>query len=96
MAHKSGKLTTLEAHPIAPVFASANAAQVVKLWSESGDLLTGIRATSTVPGQVSRMGKTTCMSFAPFELKLATGASDSHCSVYGVSVDERRREEPMP
>jgi hypothetical protein len=95
MAHKSGKLTTLQAHPNAPLFATANATQVVKLWSEAGDLLTGIRATTVGPSQAvaAHIGRTTCMSLAPFELKIATGASDAHCSVYGVSTEDDRRED---
>jgi hypothetical protein len=41
---------------------------------------------------VLRMGRTTCMSFAPFDLKLATGASDSLCSVYAMGPEEPRTE----
>lgn len=91
-AHRSGRLTTLEAHPNAPFFASGSVTQVVKLWSEAGDVLTAIRARP-LGGQAQSLGRATCMSFAPFELKLATGASDAHCSVYAMSVDDKTREE---
>jgi hypothetical protein len=90
-AHRSGRLTTLEAHSNAPFFASGNVTQVVKLWSEAGEVLTAIRARSL--GQAQSLGRTACMSFAPFELKLATGASDAHCSVYAMSVDDKSKEE---
>jgi hypothetical protein len=95
MAHKSGRLTTLEAHANAPLFASANIAQVVKLWSENGELLTGIRAANMAGTQAiaPRIGRTTCLSLAPYELKIATGASDAHCSVYGVSMEDKKEGE---
>ena len=93
MAHKTGKLTCLVSHPNAPVFASANASSVVKLWSESGDLMTGIRATPAAGAPQLRIGKTTCMAFAPFEQKLAAGASDAHVSVYTMSPQSSRKDE---
>ena len=92
-AHKSARLTTLEAHPNAPFFASGNATQVVKLWSEAGEVLTAIRAKSHGQSSAAGIGRTTCMSFAPFDLKLATGASDAHCSVYCMLVDDKTRED---
>lgn len=79
---RGGKMMTLAAHPHAPFFASVNAPQVVKLWALNGDRLTGIRPKGTAPGAPARVAKTTCMAFAPFEIKLATGAVDATCSVY--------------
>lgn len=92
----TGKLITLCAHPHAPIFATGSDTQVVKVWSERGDVSSTIRAKQQTPAR-----KITCMAFAPFAPKLATGASDACCSLYSMApADDRSsrmssRSEPM-
>lgn len=86
-AHRTGKLTTLCAHPHAPIFATASDNQVVKVWTERGEMSSSIRAKQQAP---VRMGKITCMAFTPFAPRLATGASDSCCTLYSMVADDDR------
>lgn len=86
-AHKTGKLTTLCAHPHAPIFATGSDTQVVKVWTERGEMSSSIRAKQQAP---VRMGKITCMAFAPFAPRLATGASDSCCTLYSMAAADDR------
>lgn len=88
-ATRSGRLTALCAHPHAPLFATGSATQVVKIWNERGDIASSIRARQQAP--VQRIARTTCMAFAQFDLKLATGASDSLCSIYSMCSEQSRR-----
>ena len=85
-AHKTGKLTSLCAHPRAPIFASASDAQVVKIWTDDGEMSSSIRIKQQAH---MRTGRITCMSFSPFMLKLATGAMDLCCTVYHMCNDDR-------
>lgn len=90
-AHRTGKLTTLCAHPQAPIFATASDLQVVKIWTDDGEMSSSIRMK---PQSHVRTGRITCMSFSPFMLKLATGAMDVCCTVYQMCNDDRGSKPP--
>jgi peptidyl-tRNA hydrolase len=91
-AYKTTKLATLCAHAEAPIFATGNEGQVVKIWTESGEMLHRIKVK---PQSQQRMGRLTCMSFAPYQLKLATGATDIACSIYSLVQDDKKRTESL-
>ncbi|KAJ7559940.1 hypothetical protein O6H91_04G107500 [Diphasiastrum complanatum] len=78
-AHK-GHLTALAVHRYAPVIASGSAKQYIKVFSASGEQLSMIRYHNSFLGQ--RIGPVSCLSFHPYNVLLAAGASDSVVSIY--------------
>lgn len=81
-AHSKGELSVIKGHKIAPIFATATASQVVKIWSLAGEQMGVVRAHSSILGHP--IGPTKCLAFAPFSLKLASGGGDSICAVYSL------------
>jgi len=48
-AHSKGELSVIKGHKIAPIFATATASQVVKIWSLAGEQMGVVRAHSSIP-----------------------------------------------
>lgn len=78
--HSKGHVTTVCSHPNAPLFATATASQVVKVWSMRGEQVGVVRAHTSFLAQ--RIGPITCLAFSPYSLSLASGGGDSICAVY--------------
>lgn len=86
-AHSKGGLSALVAHPFAPLFATGTISQVVKIWSDTGEHVSSIRAHPRSASQ--RLGRITCLSFSPHDLKLVSGARDPVCAVYTLDQNAR-------
>ena len=87
--HSKGHVTTVCSHPHAPLFATATASQVVKVWSMRGEQVGVVRAhTSFLP---QRIGPITCLAFSPYSLSLASGGGDSICAVYLMDIGRSSR-----
>ncbi|EFN54506.1 hypothetical protein CHLNCDRAFT_135218 [Chlorella variabilis] len=84
-AHSKGQMTALAAHPSAPLLATATNNQVVKVWSSSGEQVGVVRAHSSFLA-THRIGPVTCLTFAPYELLLASGNADPVVAVYGLDT----------
>ena len=82
--HSKGNVTTVCGHSSAPLFATATASQVVKVWSMGGEQVGVVRAHTSFLSQ--RIGPVTCLAFAPYSLTLASGGGDSICAVYSLDL----------
>lgn len=78
-AHR-GSLTALAVHRHAPVIASGSAKQYIKVFSITGDQLNMVRYHNSFMGQ--RIGPVSCLSFHPYNIQLAAGATDGFVSIY--------------
>jgi len=79
-AHTKGVMTSLAVHDYAPIFATGSQAQKVKVFNINGEELSLIRYHDGFLGQ--RIGPISCLSFHPYLLLLAAGATDSIVSLY--------------
>ncbi|PNH07533.1 Regulatory-associated protein of TOR 1 [Tetrabaena socialis] len=81
-AHTKGGVCALAGHSLAPLLATGTISQVVKLWTDDGDVVGTLR-----PGNSSnllaphKVGPVTAMAFHPYQPVLAAAAMD-HCTVY--------------
>ncbi|GFR43035.1 hypothetical protein Agub_g4039, partial [Astrephomene gubernaculifera] len=81
-AHTKGGVCALTAHSLAPLLATGTSSQVVKIWTDDGDVVGTLR-----PGNSStllaphKVGPVTSMVFHPYQPVLAAAGSD-HCTVY--------------
>eukprot|EP01018_Ginkgo_biloba_P000291 Gb_09312 [translate_table: standard] len=78
-AHR-GSLTALAVHRHAPVIASGSAKQYIKVFSIHGEQLSMVRYHNSFLGQ--RIGPVSCLSFHPYSVLLAAGATDAIVSIY--------------
>ena len=85
--HSKGNMTTLCGHDHAPLLASATTTQVVKVWSLKGEQVGVVRPHSSILGQP--IGPTTCLTFAPYSLHLASGNGDSICAIYSLELAQQ-------
>jgi len=78
-AHSTGGMSVLASHPNAPLLATATAASasVVKVWTDTGDLVGAIKSAAP-----QRMAPVTAMAWHPYNLYLAAGGKDSVASVF--------------
>jgi regulator-associated protein of mTOR len=78
-AHSTGGMSVLAAHPNAPLLATATAASasVVKVWTDTGDLVGAIKSAAP-----QRMAPVTAMAWHPYNLYLGAGGKDSVASVF--------------
>lgn len=58
------------------------ASQVVKVWTDSCEVVGAIRAQTTL--MAHKMGPVTCMAWHPYQPLLAAGGGDSVCAVYAI------------
>uniref|UniRef100_A0A0D6QVD8 Raptor N-terminal CASPase-like domain-containing protein n=1 Tax=Araucaria cunninghamii TaxID=56994 RepID=A0A0D6QVD8_ARACU len=86
-AHR-GALTSLAVHRHAPVIASGSAKQYIKVFSLRGDQLSMIRYHNSFLGQ--RIGPVSCLSFHPYNILLAAGATDAIVSIYAGENSQAR------
>ncbi|KAG2445405.1 hypothetical protein HXX76_000027 [Chlamydomonas incerta] len=81
-AHTKGGVCALAGHTLAPLLATGTSSQVVKIWTDSGDVVGTLR-----PGNTStllaphRVGPVTAMAFHAYAPVLAAAGAD-HCTVY--------------
>ena len=85
--HSKGDMTTLSSHRHAPLFATATASQVVKVWSMRGEQVAVVRAHTSFLSQ--RIGPVTCLAFAPYGLNLCSGGLDKLCAIYSLDLGAR-------
>lgn len=78
-AHRS-PMTSLALHDYAPLIATGTRKQQVKLWSNSGELISEIRYHDGFLGQ--RIGPVSSLAFHPHRLYMAVGALDSIVSLH--------------
>ncbi|XP_034913612.1 regulatory-associated protein of TOR 1 isoform X2 [Populus alba] len=78
-AHR-GSLTALAVHRHAPIIASGSAKQIIKLFSLNGEPLGSIRYHLTIMAQ--KIGPVSCLTFHPYQVLLAAGATDALFSIY--------------
>eukprot|EP00879_Flechtneria_rotunda_P020171 GHRR01021212.1.p1 GENE.GHRR01021212.1~~GHRR01021212.1.p1 ORF type:complete len:362 (+),score=131.40 GHRR01021212.1:165-1088(+) len=78
-AHSKGAMSVLVAHPTAPMLATGTTSQVVKVWTDAGDMVGAIRPG---PGLQHKTCPVTCMAWHPYNLYLGAAGSDSVASVY--------------
>ncbi|XP_057866862.1 regulatory-associated protein of TOR 1 isoform X1 [Cryptomeria japonica] len=86
-AHR-GSLTALAVHRHAPVIASGTAKQYIKVFNLRGDLLNIVRYHNSFLGQ--RIGPVSCLSFHPYNILLAAGATDAIVSIYARENSQAR------
>uniref|UniRef100_A0A0C9S7U4 TSA: Wollemia nobilis Ref_Wollemi_Transcript_12752_5588 transcribed RNA sequence n=1 Tax=Wollemia nobilis TaxID=56998 RepID=A0A0C9S7U4_9CONI len=86
-AHR-GALTSLAVHRHAPVIASGSAKQYIKVFSLRGEQLSMIRYHNSFLGQ--RIGPVSCLSFHPYNILLAAGATDAIVSIYAGENSQSR------
>ncbi|GLC71947.1 hypothetical protein PLESTF_001187700 [Pleodorina starrii] len=81
-AHTKGGVCALAGHTLAPLLATGTTSQVVKIWTDDGDVVGTLR-----PGNSSnllaphKVGPITAMAFHPYQPVLAAAGID-HCTVY--------------
>jgi regulator-associated protein of mTOR len=78
-AHR-GSLTALSVHRHAPIIASGSAKQIIKLFSLNGEQLDSITYHLTIMGQ--KISPVSCLTFHPYQVLLAAGATDALFSIY--------------
>ncbi|KAJ6331470.1 hypothetical protein OIU76_009949 [Salix suchowensis] len=78
-AHR-GSLTALAVHRHAPIIASGSAKQMIKLFSLNGEPLGSIRYHLTIMAQ--KIGPVSCLTFHPYQVLLAAGATDALFAIY--------------
>ena len=78
-AHR-GSLTALAVHRHAPIIASGSAKQMIKLFSLNGEPLGSIRYHLTI--MALKIGPVSCLTFHPYQVLLAAGATDALFSIY--------------
>ncbi|KAL6745996.1 WD40-repeat-containing domain protein [Haematococcus lacustris] len=81
-AHSKGGVTALVAHAYAPLLATGTTNQVVKVWTESCEVVGAIRAQNMLSS--NKVGSVTSMAWHPYQPLLAAGGSDSVCTVYAI------------
>lgn len=86
-AHR-GSLTALAVHRHAPLIASGSAKQLIKVFSLEGEQLGTIRYYPTFMAQ--KIGSVSCLTFHPYQVLLAAGASDACVSIYADEVSPPR------
>lgn len=86
-AHR-GSLTALAVHRHAPIIASGSAKQLIKVFSLEGEQLGTIRYYPTFMAQ--KIGSVSCLTFHPYQVLLAAGASDACVSIYADEVSPPR------
>lgn len=86
-AHR-GSLTALAVHRHAPVIASGSAKQYIKVFSITGEQLSVVRYHNSFLGQ--RIGPVSCLSFHPYNILLAAGATDAIVSIYSGENSQAR------
>jgi len=72
--------SALAVHDFAPVLASGSQSQKIRVINFSGEELSMIRYHDGFLGQ--RIGPVSCLSFHPYKMFLAAGATDSIVSIY--------------
>ncbi|KAG2485410.1 hypothetical protein HYH03_015896 [Edaphochlamys debaryana] len=81
-AHTKGGVCALAGHPVAPLLATGTSSQVVKIWTDEGDVVGTLRpGSSSALLTPHKVGPITCMAFHPFQPTLAAAGMD-HCTVY--------------
>ncbi|GLI58486.1 hypothetical protein VaNZ11_000217 [Volvox africanus] len=81
-AHTKGGVCALAGHTLAPLLATGTTSQVVKIWTDDGDVVGTLR-----PGNSSnllaphKVGPVTAMAFHSYQPVLAAAGMD-HCTVY--------------
>ncbi|KAL6002961.1 Regulatory-associated protein of TOR 1 [Asimina triloba] len=78
-AHR-GSLTALAIHSHAPIIASGSARQIIKVFNLEGEQLSIIRYRPTFMAQ--KIGPVSCLTFHPYRVLLAAGATDACVSIY--------------
>ncbi|XP_058110539.1 regulatory-associated protein of TOR 1 isoform X2 [Magnolia sinica] len=78
-AHR-GSLTALAVHRHAPIIASGSAKQIIKVFNLEGEQLSIIRYHPTFMAQ--KIGAVSCLTFHPYRVLLAAGATDACVSIY--------------
>ncbi|XP_071724879.1 regulatory-associated protein of TOR 1-like, partial [Rutidosis leptorrhynchoides] len=78
-AHR-GSLTALAVHRHAGIVASGSAKQYIKVFSLQGRQLGTIRYHSSLLAQ--KIGPVSCLTFHPYQVRLAAGATDACVSIY--------------
>ena len=73
-------MTALAVHDHAPVLASGSHNQFIKVFGMDGNTLSTIRYHDGFLGQ--RIGPVSCLTFHPYRMFLAAGATDSIVAVY--------------
>jgi regulator-associated protein of mTOR len=86
-AHR-GSLSALAVHRHAPVIASGSEKQYIKVFSITGEQLSMVRYHNSFLGQ--RIGPVSCLSFHPYNILLAAGATDGIVSVYSGENSQAR------
>ncbi|XP_077216977.1 regulatory-associated protein of TOR 1-like [Tasmannia lanceolata] len=76
-AHR-GSLTALAIHRHAPVIATGSANQIMKVFNLEAKLLSIIPSTFMAP----KIGPVSCLTFHPYRILLAAGATDAFVSIY--------------
>lgn len=66
-AHSKGGMSVLVAHPTAPLLATGTTSQVVKVWTDSGDVVSGCRLGCPVGGP------------SPTGLNMGMQSQSGHC-----------------
>lgn len=80
-AFSKTSLTTLVAHPNAPLIATGSTMGIVKVWSDTGDAV-GTQRQVALHSQQQRGNPVTSMAWHPFNLYLASVGMDSSATVY--------------
>lgn len=76
----NGSLSAIAVHRHAPIIASGSAKQFIKVFNVNGEPLNNIRYHNSFLGQ--RIGPVSALSFHPYKVYLAAGATDSIVSIY--------------
>ncbi|KAK4724677.1 hypothetical protein R3W88_027456 [Solanum pinnatisectum] len=82
-AHR-GSLTSLAVHRHAPLIASGSSKQLIKVFNLEGQQLGTIRYLSTFMAQ--KIGSVRCLTFHPYQVLLAAGATDAYVSIYADEI----------
>ncbi|WMV51805.1 hypothetical protein MTR67_045190 [Solanum verrucosum] len=82
-AHR-GSLTSLAVHRHAPLIASGSSKQLIKVFNLEGQQLGTIRYLSTFMAQ--KIGSVRCLTFHPYQVLLAAGATDACVSIYADEI----------
>ncbi|CAK9153753.1 unnamed protein product [Ilex paraguariensis] len=86
-AHR-GSLTALAVHRHAPLVASGSAKQLIKVFNLEGEQLGTIRYYPTFMAQ--KIGSVSCLTFHPYQVRLAAGAADACVSIYADEISPPR------
>ncbi|XP_059163901.1 regulatory-associated protein of mTOR-like isoform X2 [Physella acuta] len=73
-------LSSVDIHPRADIIACGSTNQCMTAYSPNGTVLSTVKYHEGFLGQ--RIGNASCMSFHPYQIKLATGSADCFVSIY--------------